>query len=217
MLESLAFRVRHDEAISPARRTRVLGKLETAIVAVRSGEERPTQEDLHVWRDIPADLTTRAAGRVPRESAAPYHRRFRRFDRRTVEATEALFTARPSRLSPEERDAAFRAWVEAISDIYDMPRPALRWDEDADFGGGGYYTPTSHTITMSPNHPSVTTLIHETRHALQHSGKGAPMVSSDVEEDARAWSLSLFHRVRPRLFERLVREGRILHISPTAL
>lgn len=144
-----------------------------------------------------------------------YHVRFRNFHRQTLEATKELFRSRPSQLAQEEREAVFKAWVDRISDIYGMERPAMRWDTSADSGGGGYYTPSNHSITMSPNHPSIITLIHETRHALQRKGKGAPQINDDVEIDARAWSLSLYYKVRPNLLKRLVREGRVLHIDPT--
>jgi hypothetical protein len=41
------------------------------------------------------------------------------------------------------------------------------------------------------------------------------MITEDVERDARAWSLSLYYKVRPKLFKRLVKERRIFHIDPT--
>jgi hypothetical protein len=96
-----------------------------------------------------------------------------------------------------------------------MERPAFHWDTAADNGGGGFYQRDNHSITMSPNHPSVITLIHETRHALQAKEKGAAMITQDVERDARAWSLSLYYQVRPNLLKRLVREGRVFHIYST--
>lgn len=149
------------------------------------------------------------------EWARTYHKRFRNFHRAALRATDELFRARPSQLEPEERKVVFKTWVDTISDIYGMERPAFHWDASADHGGGGFYRPADHSITMSPNHPSVITLIHETRHALQHTEKGAPMVTDDVERDARAWSLSLYYKVRPTLLKRLVREGRVFHIDPT--
>lgn len=149
------------------------------------------------------------------EWARTYHLRFRNFHRQTLIATQDLFRSRPSQLSPDERHIVFKNWVDKISDIYGMERPAFHWDEAADMGGGGFYRASDHSITMSPNHPSVITLIHETRHALQRKEKGAPMVSDDLERDARAWSLSLYYKVRPNLLKRLVREGRVFHIDRT--
>lgn len=147
--------------------------------------------------------------------ANTYHVRFTKFHIKTIEATKHLFTLRPSVLTHSERSNAFKEWVDTISEIYDMESPEFYWDEEADYGGGGYYRPLDHSITMSPNHPSIVTLIHETRHALQHKEKGAPMITEDIERDARAWSLSLYYKVKPNLFKRLVNEGRILHINPS--
>lgn len=148
-----------------------------------------------------------------REWSRTYHRRFRNFHRAALEATDELFRARPSQLEPDERKVVFKTWVDKISDIYGMERPTFYWDTAADMGGGGFYRLADHSITMSPNHPSVITLIHETRHALQHKEKGAPMITTDVERDARAWSLSLYYKVRPNLLKRLVQEGRVFHID----
>jgi hypothetical protein len=147
--------------------------------------------------------------------AQTYHLRFRNFHARALTATQQLLRARPSQLDETGRHEVFRAWVDEISDIYGMERPDLQWDTDADMGGGGFYRAADHSITMSPNHPSVVTLIHETRHALQHKQCGAPMITDDVERDARAWSLSLYFRVRPNQFTRLARAGRIFHVDPT--
>jgi len=97
-----------------------------------------------------------------------------------------------------------------------MEPPRIYWDEEADYAGGGYYRMHDHSITLSPNRPSITTLLHEFRHALQSKECGPKLVSKDLEIDARAWSLSLYYQCRPRLFQRLVEEGRILHINQTA-
>jgi len=212
MLERYAWQVRNMPGLTASRKGRVLRALEDATVSVASGGEVPDEASFRAWQAMPA-----AAGVSSGRAVQPYHLRFRRFDRRTLAATDTLFSARPSRLEVAERGEVFERWVYEVSDIYSMERPDVVWDEEADYGGGGFYAPGNHTITLSPNRPSITTLIHETRHALQTKQKGAPMVSSDVEEDARAWSLSLYYKVRPRLFERLVREGRIFHINGSDL
>ena len=131
--------------------------------------------------------------------ANTYHLRFKNFNTKTIEETKTLFSARPSTLMPAERAIVFKNWVDKISEIYHMDTPTFYWDEEADYGGGGFYRHKDHSITMSPNHPSIVTLIHETRHALQIKEKGAPMVSDDLERDARAWSLSLYYKTKPQL------------------
>ena len=195
---------------------------ETSSLAPQQQEQAPVGDAWSLYQERVS--TPEASTEISGDTAAtapspsrPYHKRFRNFNARVVEATDALFSARPSQLSHEERDVVFRKWVNDVSEAYGMEPPSFRWSTEADFGGGGFYRPLDHSITMSPNHQSVTTLIHETRHALQTKGKGAPMISPDIEVDARAWSLSLYYKVRPNLFKRLVREGRIFHISPADL
>lgn len=225
VLESLAMQTRHAAGITENRRARALRVIDEALAEYRYGTASlPTNETVEAWRDTPArleQLTTEenaaAEAATTAEARRPYHRRFANFKRAALDATRQLIEARPSRMSPEERDVAFRSWVTALSEAYGMETPAFHWDEDADYGGGGFYQPATHSITMSPNHPSVVTLIHEFRHALQRTGKGAPMVSQDIEVDARAWSLSLYWQVKPRLLERLVREGRVFHITADEL
>lgn len=226
-LAHLAFQVRNAPGVSPVRVDRNVARVVRALTVADRGEGLPDEATFAAWQMLPsaweAERTGSPAVSVPAGGQAgvprprPYHKRFTRFDDATVRATDALFAARPSQLSVEDRDVAFRGWVSTVSAVYGMDVPAFGWDDDADDAGGGYYRLADHSITMSPNHPSVTTLIHEFRHALQHAGKGAPMVSPDIEEDARAWSLSLYFRVRPRLFSRMVTEGRLLHIDPADL
>lgn len=220
-LDRLETHARHLPGVSDTRRARLAAAISAARSEARGGS-LPSRATLAAWESLPAMAPPPASAQpatssTPRGGARPYHKRFTSFDQRTLDATDALFAARPSQMSPAERDVAFRQWVSTVSAVYDMEEPSFSWDTEADSGGGGYYRLADHSITMSPNHPSITTLIHEFRHALQHKEKGAPMVDRDVEVDARAWSLSLYHRVRPRLFERLVREGRIFHITPDDL
>jgi hypothetical protein len=123
-LEAFSHRVRHDGNVSPTRRARVLAKLDLALDAVRSGSEAPEEATLRAWRDLPAALeaagTPQGASAGTARNRTPYHKRFRHFNRRALEATDALFAARPSGMSPEERDVVFREWVNKISDIYGM-------------------------------------------------------------------------------------------------
>lgn len=150
---------------------------------------------------------------LPDCETVPYHRRFASFRDETIAHTDALFLARPSRLPADEARAAFSDWASSVSSAYDVPAPTVEWNASVRSVGGGRYLPDSAVIHLS--HVSVTTLLHEFRHHLQ--SHGAPVCAPDVEDDARAWSLSLFHQVRPRLFADLVQQGRIAHMSVTDL
>lgn len=161
----------------------------------------------------PVPPQTSAEAEIPWEKR--YHLTFTNFHRRALAATRTLLDARPSRMTLEERQAAFQSWVTEVSAVYGMTPPHMVWDEEADRGGGGYYVPAVHMLVMSPTRGSVITLTHELRHALQAQRKGAPKVHRDKEIDARAWSLSLYYQTKPEAFERLVRAGRVFHIDPT--
>lgn len=109
------------------------------------------------------------------------------------------------------------AWLNLVSEHYNMEVPAVVHNPHA---GAGYYLGLVNEIHMSK--PSIITLLHEFRHAMQAQGKAGPSFRPDlpedarggVEDDARAWSLSLYYAVAPRTLKRLVTEGRVFHTSP---
>lgn len=139
----------------------------------------------------------------------PYHLAYQDIHDGVVLATDGLFTKRPSRLNREEVHAAFTDWMDTASNIYSVPTPELKWHESARGVGGGFYTP--HTVTITLSHTSITTFLHEYRHHLQ--SQRLPQIVPDLEDDARAWSLSLYHLVRPKLLRKMAEQGRILHLS----
>lgn len=151
----------------------------------------------------------------PQRRPTPYHRRFQSFRRGTVEATRQFLNG-----PRNDRDAFLagaRDWVRTVSAEYNMTPPVIRYEGEAgEAYGYGCYSPADHEIVL--RYPSRMTVLHEFRHAMQHQ-PGVEMVPSthgdiQIEEDARAWSMSLFAQARPRLFERLVAEGRVLHVEP---
>lgn len=101
-------------------------------------------------------------------------------------------------------------WVQAVAGVYGFQIPALAFNRQA---GDGFYSPSKNEINMSK--PSIVTLIHEFRHAMQSKqvATGFSRLARDVEHDARAWSLSLYFKVAPVSFRRLVAEGKIYHIT----
>lgn len=232
VLDRLAYLVRNDPNIPFYRKQRVFEKINSATNEVIVDGVVPDAATLTAWRDLPFALEAEKISLNLRETygrievmekaskngetmtSLPYHRRFKNFKENTLQATEELFKSRPSRLSVEEAENEFKSWISKVSSSYNLPSPNLVWDAEAINGGGGYYSPEDQTIALS--HVSITTLLHEFRHHMQWQGIGT-MVSEDREEDARAWSLSLYYTVRPRLFERLVQEERIYHISPQEL
>lgn len=129
-----------------------------------------------------------------------------------VQATEQLLAARATRLPADRCREVFTAWVDHMSAVYGMRAPSVEWSDDLAGSGGGRYRSDGHRILLDPSRLSVTTLLHEFRHAMQAERAGEPAVDEDVEVDARAWSCSLYYRVRPEQFIALVKAGRVLFV-----
>jgi len=147
-----------------------------------------------------------------------YHRRFRNFNRRTTDATRRLMVGW-GRGSQAERTAKMGAWLDEVAEIYELPRPELA--VNASVNDRGFYSPRSNLIVLPQ--PSIVTLLHEFRHAMQYWGKAgahfrrsAPSEArGGLEDDARAWSLSLYYTVAPRTFRRLAASGQIFFTNGT--
>lgn len=139
-----------------------------------------------------------------------YHTRFTRIKPFVQERTK--FVIRHWN-NPEYRDqwAILEAWMFIVClderGYHGMRKPTLVRDENA---GSGYYLVDSNEIHMSK--PSIITLLHEFRHAMQAQGFAGRF--RDPEEDARGWSLSLYYSAAPRSLERLVRENRVFFMEP---
>jgi len=105
-------------------------------------------------------------------------------------------------------------FVMGASEIYGMDFPRVKISS---FAGDGYYSTLENKIFMS--RPSIITVVHEFRHAMQaqHKARGWSGQEIDVEHDARGWSLSLYYKVAPITFRRLVRSGKVFHIEPSDL
>jgi len=134
----------------------------------------------------------------------PYHKRFTRFNPRTIQATKTLYRGWSTKTDDEKWEAS-RAWLDAVTEIYHAPTVAFQPNGDSD-----YYMIHQKKIVMKK--PSIITLLHEFRHHLQYT-VGSEMIGGD-EPDARAWSLSLYYRIAPITFRRLARENQIIHVGP---
>lgn len=161
-----------------------------------------------------------------------YHLKFRNIRSSVVRATEELFESGPWSGTDEDRFQKFARWLVKASRGYGVPTPTLevrdaRWLRTR----LGVYRPGSETRggydLLHENGPiiylskySVLTLFHEFRHHLQEHGflpEGNRGTLEECENDARGWSCSLFYKVKPRYFRKLVREGKIMYMSPNDL
>lgn len=136
-----------------------------------------------------------------------------------VRVTRRLLMRGWGAATTEQRIAKSALWLGEMSDHYDIPEPAFRVDP-TERSAGRYFLPPVHGIVLP--FPSIVTLLHEFRHAVQAFNRVASLgtlqrlaaTQDELEDDARTWSLSLYWQTAPRTFTRLVNEGRILFVSP---
>lgn len=147
---------------------------------------------------------------------ARYHEQFKHLKVDTIMATKALFAHHFYRLSDDEKHRRFEQWLADVSSIYGLPVPSFQLGSEAEAHGSGVYHIVSQQIVL-PKY-SIVSLMHEFRHHMQHTlpVRLQPTLEA-IEDDARAWSLSLFYASKPRLFEKSVREGKIFFVSPEDL
>lgn len=135
-----------------------------------------------------------------------YHRRFRNQHRKTLDATRRLIRGWTATDADGQWEKS-RRWLQEVSLIYGMRTPTLHKQPRG--AGSGYYRSATNGIYMP--FPSIVTLLHEFRHAYQYSHPSRMV--ADKEDDARAWSLSLYYRVAPRTLRRLATEGRVFFME----
>jgi len=151
----------------------------------------------------------------------PYHKVFRgQFDNVTTQLLKDYVEKdRPWKGTSEEQFAKLDTFLGKLSEIYKLKKPTLIIDP-AMTGKvkDGVYEPKDNTIKLPKI--SVTTLLHEFRHALQHHFRKDvlyPLVEWAMEEDARSWSLSLWYQAMPEKFRKLVKTGKIIHMRKSDL
>ena len=137
-----------------------------------------------------------------------YHKRFNNFNQQTIQATKELMLNWGAN-TQEQNVIKMKKWLEKVAEIYQIQFPMLKIVQLA---GAGYYRINKNQICMA--YPSIVTLLHEFRHAMQFQNRTRVTGYSDkAEDDARAWSLSLYYKVAPRSFRRLVRQNQIMFVG----
>lgn len=143
-----------------------------------------------------------------------YHRRYKHFNKKTLRATKELIKNWGN--DTEEKNLTkMKKWIREVSEIYQINFPMLKIITHA---GDGCYSPLLNEIYMA--RLSIVTLLHEFRHAMQAQGKAPQFcrhqpweAKGGAEDDARAWSLSLYYKVAPRSFKRLASQNQIFFVS----
>jgi len=146
-----------------------------------------------------------------------YHTRFEHFHPRTIAATRRLVKANPWRAPRAEQRRLAQQWIDECAAVYGLQRvPQLTFANQESCGHGFYVA--GHIVLP---YFSLTSLLHEFRHAMQRGGlthlHHRRANRDALEDDARAWSLSLFYTVAPRRFRTMVMSGRVLFVEPEDL
>jgi hypothetical protein len=149
------------------------------------------------------------------------HLAFKKFHPTTVRATDEFFGSKPWQGSEEQKQSKFETWLRRVSDAYGIPAPTLEIQlPDSRDDRSGYYNLGQITLYKW----SVITLFHQFRHHMQALGAASVEPTGDevgdvlaTEQDAVNWACSLFYKVRPVRFRKLVRAGQIRYIHPDDL
>ena len=146
-----------------------------------------------------------------------YHQKVTEFPPALLAVTDRYFRCRPWRSDWVTKG---NDWIAAAAAVYEMPPITMRHTSTIEAAGSGCYVFANNEIRMPK--ASVVTLFHEFRHAIQHHQPDELWYRVDetappAEDDARAWSLSLFHQVRPQLLASAVEAGRVFYVAPEDL
>lgn len=146
------------------------------------------------------------------------------FGETVIEATREL-TNHIWGHTKRERILGIQAWITAVSAHYGIQEPRFVFIEGEEGrrlyaqSGGGRIIPSTNdetgeitfTIEMYRKF-SLTTLLHEYAHVLQHMGLrtgGDSDTTFDAEDDAREWSCSLYFNADPDRYMRAVTDGKL--------
>lgn len=126
-------------------------------------------------------------------------------NRDVVEATHDLVKMKPWSLPRSEQQRAAFMWLSVASHAYGLVTPRLEFDGRMR-GNLGEYRAGVNVIRMQKF--SLVTLLHEFRHAMQAQLPRLALRGT-IEDDALAWSCSMFYKAAPRRFRRMLKAGRI--------
>src|SRR6478735_8913400 len=135
-----------------------------------------------------------------------YHLKFKKSDyvEEVIQATELLFEAKPWQMDLGQ-ESVFQAWSDVVCAVNVAPRATIVIDTN----GRGYDYDYDLSI-ISVGRASLASLFVGMGHHLWTTINGQ---ESNSPEISIAWGYSLFYSVKPVMFRRRVREGRILGMT----
>lgn len=140
---------------------------------------------------------------------ARLHMKFKSIHAGARKAATVLFDSKPWSGTDEDKQTKFERFLSEASAVYGLPQPSLSVVEDSEVVG----LVAPNMIVL--NKYSVTSLFNAFRQHMQYMG--AVQQQFLDRRDAQAWACSLFYCVRPILFRKRVREGRIWGVNESDL
>lgn len=132
----------------------------------------------------------------------------------TVNATEKLFASHPWSGTDEEKQVKLNTWLSEMSGIENVKPPVFQLGGEEHLTAPGYI-PETNLIYL----PKVSIInlfwmwrLHKSYCKL--GPKASPGAIKNELEDVTGWSASLFFKLRPKLFVKAVREGKIGFMKP---
>jgi hypothetical protein len=152
------------------------------------------------------------------------HLHYKNFHTDTLAITEAVMVEKPWKLEDfNTKQALFEQWVDKTAKVYDVPVPEVMVYEDSpllqesfcmyDGDQGRIYLRKHSLVSLFMMFRVHMLICLDTREGVQYTEER----HRDIHQDAAAWACSLFYQLRPFLFRRSVREGKIKLIHPRDL
>ena len=110
------------------------------------------------------------------------------------------------RHSKEIQQNEIRCIAKELSTLYGVPIPPIQ------FGGMLSNSYSIMTGEIRLTNTSLISFLHEYRHHLQRK-LGVRYRDLTLEQDARAWSMRVFSKAFPNMFEKAVKQRRVHHVK----
>ncbi len=151
-----------------------------------------------------------------------HHLTFKNLHPKLIVVTKEFFDAQPWRIEdPDEKYALYDAWLATVSeDVYKIEKPGLVVIPGHPLLEMACALYDRHQKVIAMRRYSVLSLFHEYRMHMQEMGcigNISEYTPDQRRDDAAGWSCSLFYTLKPLLFRKSVREGKIALVHPAAL
>jgi hypothetical protein len=164
---------------------------------------------------------TAEAGSSMEPRGTKFHLHFKNFHPRTLEVTEAVMEQKPWKMEDfNSKQGLFEKWLKEVSDIYTVPCPELMvYEDEPSLQQMAALYDSEHQRLYMRKHSLVSLFFLFRQHVLVITAvrENKELDAESMMRDSAGWAASLFYMLRPFLFRRSVREGKILLVQPRDL